>query len=242
MSRPHAILLVVAILAASSGTAEAQLYSWHDAAGVLVVSDVPRAAATATVRVRGTTAIRATRAATPIPGQSLDAVILREARRHDVRPELVRAVIQVESAFDPLARSSKGAMGLMQLMPATAADLQVANPYDPVQNIQGGVAYLHQLLDRYDGNEELALAAYNAGPGTVARHGNQVPPFRETRNYLDRIRASTTVTSRRLSATRMGGQIIYTSVEMVDGRRIRSFSDVPPTPRPAGSGDQASAP
>ena len=112
-----------------------------------------------------------------------------------MRPELVRAIIQVESAFNPRARSDKGAIGLMQLMPGTAADLQVRDPYDPSQNIRGGVEYLRQLLDRYDDNEELALAAYNAGPEAVARHGNQVPPFRETRNYLDRVRASTTVTN-----------------------------------------------
>ena len=229
-TRLLATLLVPAVLVVSSGTAEAQIYTWRSADGVLMLSDTPRTAATTTVAVGATTATQATRAARPVPGQSLDAIILREATRHAVRPELVRAVIQVESAFNPRARSPKGAMGLMQLMPATAADLQVRDPYDPTQNIRGGVAYLRRLLDRYDGSEELALAAYNAGPEAVARHGNQVPPFRETRNYLDRVRSSTTVTDRERSATVVNGQTIYKSCQVIDGRRIPTYSDVPPSP------------
>ena len=233
MPRPIAALIAGAVLVGAAGAAEGQIYTWRDVDGGLVVSDTPRAAAATTVSVRGTTAIRATRAALPMRGQSLDRIIAREVARHRVRPELVRAIIQVESAFDPRARSAKGAMGLMQLMPATAADLQVGNPYDPEQNIRGGVAYLRRLLDRYDDDEELALAAYNAGPEAVARHGNQVPPFRETRDYLERVHSSTAVTERDVSATQVRGQTIYKSYEVVDGRRIPSYSDVPPaTTRP----------
>ncbi len=235
MSKPLATLLVWAVLGVSSGTVEAQIYTWRSADGVLVLSDTPRTPGATTVAVRGTTASHVTRAARPVPGQNLDAIIVREATRHAVRPELVRAIIQVESAFDPSARSPKGAMGLMQLMPATAAALYVTDPYDPAQNIRGGVAYLRRLLDRYDDNEELALAAYNAGPEAVARHGNQVPPFRETRNYLARVRLSTTLTDHRLSATVVNGQTIYKSYEVVDGRRIPTYSDVPPARRPAGN-------
>ena len=233
MSRPLAALLVSAGLVAASSAAEAQIYTWRGNHGELVISDVPRTAAATTVPVRGTTATRATRSALPVPDQSLDAIIVREATRHAVRPELVRAIIQVESAFDSRARSPKGAMGLMQLMPATAADMHVDNPYDAEQNVRGGVAYLRRLLDRYDDNEELALAAYNAGPEAVARHGNQVPPFRETRNYLDRVRSSTTVTNREDPAAMVHGQTIYKSYELVNGRRIPTYSDVPPAPCPA---------
>lgn len=237
MVRPLAALFVATVLLGSAGAAEGQVYAWRDANGVLMLSDVPQTAAHQPVPVRRSTAIQPTRAAAPIPGRGLDTIILREAARHAVRPELVRAIIHVESAFNPRARSPKGAMGLMQLMPATAADLQVTDPYDPTQNIQGGVRYLRQLLDRYDGNEELALAAYNAGPEAVERHGYQVPPFGETRDYLARVRASTTVTDRRLSITAVNGQTIYKSVEMIDGRRTPTYSDVPPTARRADPAD-----
>ena len=234
------LLLVAAVLAVSSGTAQAQIYSWRNPDGVLEFSDIPRATAAAP-HARGTTAVRTPRAARSAPARrigaipdGLDAIILREAERYRVRPELVRAVIRVESAFDPRARSAKGAMGLMQLMPATASDLEVVNPYDPEQNIRGGVAYLRQLLNRYDGNEELALAAYNAGPGTVARYGNQVPPFPETRTYLQRVHSSTTVTTvadRAFKTIQTSGQAIYESFEVVGDRRIPTYSDLPPAPR-----------
>lgn len=108
------------------------------------------------------------------------------ARRHRLDPELVKAVIQVESAYRPRARSRKGAMGLMQLMPETARLLRVRDAYDPEQNIAGGTAYLRRLLDRFDGQIGLALAGYNAGPTAVDRFGG-VPPYAETREYVERV-------------------------------------------------------
>src|SRR5262245_51588120 len=113
------------------------------------------------------------RATTPMASATIreqfEPLIREHAARHALRLELVRAVIQVESGYNPSARSPKGAMGLMQLMPGTARQLGVRNAYDPDENIRGGCAYLRQLLDRYDGNEELALAAYNARANAVAR-------------------------------------------------------------------------
>jgi soluble lytic murein transglycosylase-like protein len=111
-------------------------------------------------------------------------MIEQAAQRHRVDPRLVHAVITVESRYRANARSRKGAMGLMQLMPATARELQVADPYDPVANIEGGVRHLRQLLDRFD--VPLAVAAYNAGAGAVRRFGG-VPPFRETQNYVRQV-------------------------------------------------------
>ena len=131
--------------------------------------------------------VRATRYAAADRAGAYDDLILEHAQRNGVRADLVRAVVQVESAFNPYARSPKGALGLMQLMPATIQQFGVNNPFNPKENVRAGVAYLRQLLDRYQNNEELALAAYNAGPGAVDKHGQTVPPYAETRNYVKQV-------------------------------------------------------
>ena len=110
-----------------------------------------------------------------------------EARRHGVDPDLVHAVIRAESAYNPRARSHAGACGLMQLMPATARRFGVRDIWEPAQNIRGGVTYLRFLLDRFEGDIRLVLAAYNAGEGAVAKYGNRIPPYRETRTYVRRV-------------------------------------------------------
>ena len=112
-------------------------------------------------------------------------IIARVSEAHGVDPLLVRALIQVESNYRPRAKSHKGAMGLMQIMPATAREYKVGNPYDPKANIEAGIKHLRSLIDRF-GVMELALAAYNAGPGAVQRFRG-IPPYRETRNYVTRI-------------------------------------------------------
>jgi hypothetical protein len=126
-----------------------------------------------------------------LPVGALDVDALRSlarqiAERHGVDPELVGAVVSVESGFDPAAVSPKGAQGLMQLMPSTAATLGVTDPFDPRQNLDGGVRHLRSLLASYRGDRRLALAAYNAGAGAVARHKG-VPPYRETQDYVRKV-------------------------------------------------------
>jgi len=118
--------------------------------------------------------------------QEIDAAIDQAASRHNVDPNLVRAVIKVESNFNPNAVSRKGAMGLMQLMPQTARQLNVANPFDPQQNVDAGVRHLKQLMESYGGDLNLTLAAYNAGAGAVARSSG-VPHYAETEQYVKRI-------------------------------------------------------
>ena len=116
----------------------------------------------------------------------ISQLVEQTASRHKVDPQLVHAIIKVESAYDPLAVSNKGAMGLMQLIPATAQELGVANPFDPQENIEGGVTYLRHLLNVFGGDLNLSLAAYNAGEGAVRRYGG-VPYFAETQNYVRRV-------------------------------------------------------
>lgn len=215
-------LLILAVVLSAASPAAAQIYSWRDADGKLVLSDKPRPdnGAQTTYEVRGSTSVRAT---TPFTQASRSApyesAIHEHANLNGVAADLVRAVIQVESAFNPGAVSVKGAMGLMQLMPETARELGVSDPFNPEQNIRGGVKYLKQLLDRYDNKVELALAAYNAGIGNVEKYGN-VPPFKETRNYVDKItRAAPPV-------QKING--IYKWVELVNGRPVTKYSNMPP--------------
>jgi hypothetical protein len=113
--------------------------------------------------------------------------IAEAADRHGVDRALLAAMVQVESRFQPRAVSPKGARGLLQLMPATAARFGVRDPFDPVQNLDGGAQYLRWLLARFDGRTDLALAAYNAGEGAVDRHGRQIPPYGETLRYVNRV-------------------------------------------------------
>jgi soluble lytic murein transglycosylase-like protein len=210
--------------------ASAQIYSWRDANGNLVLSDRRPQAAGDAVRsyeVPKSQAIRATRYVAADRSRPFESLILEHARDQGVRPDLVRAVMQVESAFNPRARSPKGALGLMQLMPATARQYGVVNAFDPEQNVRAGVRYLRALLDRYDNDETLALAAYNAGPNAVDRHGQAVPPYRETRNYVAQInRMAGTAANERPPAS--SANRIYKVTEIVDGQTVVRYTNKPP--------------
>src|SRR5262245_2669097 len=202
----------------------AQIYTWRDTGGNLVLSDHPKDSTQRTYAVIGTSGeIRTTRVGKR--SAAYDAIIDEHASQHGIRADLVRAVIQAESAFNPAARSVKGAMGVMQLMPATAVAYGVTNAYDPAENIRAGVAYLRGLLDRYSQNEELALAAYNAGPTAVAKYG-AVPPYRETKNYVSKIRQE--------AGSRPAPLKVYKVVEIKDGREVVRYTNTPPEDSPDG--------
>lgn len=217
--------IALALLLASALPASAQLYSWRDAEGMLVVSDRPRTDGgnMKTFEVPRARTVRTTRpSALPARAAAFDEVIEEQAAEQGLPPDLVRAVIQAESGFNPNAVSVKGAMGLMQLMPATATELGVTNPFHPEQNIRAGVAYLRQLLDRYDSDVSLALAAYNAGPGAVERYSG-IPPYRETRDYVKKITGATEPRPKSPPPT-----VIYKWMELVDGHPVTRYSNTPP--------------
>lgn len=122
----------------------------------------------------------------PLPDAELLPLIERHSLAQSLDPKLVRALIQAESGYNRRALSNKGAIGLMQLMPGTAKDLRVSDPWNADENVRGGTTYLRQLIDRFSGRLEWAVAAYNAGPGAVERYGG-IPPYRETREYVRRV-------------------------------------------------------
>ena len=202
----------------SSRPAEAQIYSWRDATGVLTVSDRPQGGGPRAVAVRVGTPGVTTARMNPI----FEPLIRQYANLKGIRADLVRAVIQVESAFNPRAVSPKGAMGLMQLMPATAAKFGVLDPFNPAENIRAGVTYLRQLLDRYDEDEQLALAAYNAGPGAVDKYGSKIPPYKETQNYVLKI------TGMRGTSRPAPGIRMYKVFDTVDGRQVVKYTNTKP--------------
>src|SRR5262245_41267367 len=161
-SRVHMFSRIFACLAVTLGLAvpdTAQIYSWHDSSGHLVLSDRAQGPVERTFSVSKADTVRTTRPALSADRNQLyDDLISEHAQINQIRSDLVRAVVQVESAFNPRAISAKGAMGLMQLMPSTLQQFGVRNPFNPAENVRAGVAYLRQLLDRYRNDEQLALA------------------------------------------------------------------------------------
>jgi soluble lytic murein transglycosylase len=162
--------------------ASADVYVYKDSQGVLTFTNVPNHGGYPRVSRENSGRL----SAASLGGGSYEELIRSTSGRHNVDADLIRAVIKAESDFRPNARSRKGAMGLMQLMPETARLHNVADAYDPSENVDGGVRHLRMLLERYQGDLQLSLAAYNAGSAAVEKHGG-IPPFAETREYVRRV-------------------------------------------------------
>ena len=174
------LLLFFALSFSSPSTAEATVTAYMDVQGNLHY--VRAKSGRTNKKIASNRPLpRSTREANP---QTINAFIQAAATEHGVDPFLIKAIIKAESNFDPTAVSPKGAQGLMQLMPATARDLQVADPFDPQANITGGTKYLRSLLDNYGWNLELSIAAYNAGPGKVK---GRMPNIVETKTYVSKV-------------------------------------------------------
>ncbi|MDX2168567.1 MAG: transglycosylase SLT domain-containing protein [Deltaproteobacteria bacterium] len=194
--RAALVMVLGAGLLGLPGRSAAEIYMYKDARGRLHFSNAPAdpgyqrytatTAQTAGFRNFAYYRPRVDSAAARARRKAFDPIIASAAARHRLDPALVKAVIRTESDFITYARSPKGALGLMQLMPATARQHSVWRVFDPAENIEGGVRHLRLLLDQYNGNVRLALAAYNAGAGAVSRHGG-VPPYPETIEYLQRV-------------------------------------------------------
>lgn len=184
------LILLAAVLATTTVTAAPKIYTYLDAQGVRHYTDVPD-----DNRYR---LLALSRQDMTESGERYDPALLARATRYDaiiegaastnaVEANLLRAVIVVESGFNSRAVSKRGAVGLMQLMPATASRFGVSNPYDPRENVHAGARYLKFLMDRFGQNVRLALAAYNAGEEAVDRNGGQIPPFTETLAYVPKV-------------------------------------------------------
>jgi soluble lytic murein transglycosylase-like protein len=191
------LLLVMLTFAMCAGVARADIYRYVNSNGVttftnikpsgnfkLVIREQPEVVSKMIVIDEPTTQVRDYSAQ---PRSRYSRHILAAARSSNLDPALIHAVITVESGYNPSARSKAGAVGLMQLMPETAARYNVANRWDPEQNIQGGSRYLRDLLQIFDNDLRLALAAYNAGEDAVAKYGNRIPPYRETIAYVPKV-------------------------------------------------------
>ncbi len=187
----HPLLSMLMLLLFLSAPAGADIYRYEDSEGIVHFTDAPTDKRFK-IFLRDIkkdkllrTKIGLIRTATPAEYESIIATC---SEKYGVSPALIKAVIHAESGYNPNAVSSKGASGLMQLMPGTARSLKVVNSLDPRDNVEGGVKYLRFLLDTFHGDVSLALAAYNAGLGKVARYGG-IPPYAETRTYVNRVLA-----------------------------------------------------
>lgn len=179
----HIVLYAVLLIATTALTARSDIYMYVDGNGVLHFTNVPTSK-----RYKLYMKERAYKPADRTYTDKYDHIIAKASKSHGVSFQLLKAIIKVESDFNPRAVSKKGAKGLMQLMPENISSFNLKDPFDPVENIMGGAKYIRELLDRFGGELQLSLAAYNAGPSSVDRY-QRIPPFKETEAYIQKVMA-----------------------------------------------------
>lgn len=189
--RPSLAFLLALLVAPLGARAGEGIYRYVEPDGTIVYTNVPPGKAAKAKKMKGSfspppapSAPVKARASTP---SEYEAHIVAAAKRYRIPTPLVRAIMHVESNFNPNALSNKGASGLMQLMPATASDMYVKDIFDERDNIEGGVRYLRVLANMFDGDMVKMIAAYNAGPDAVRKYGGQVPPYAETQDYVRKV-------------------------------------------------------
>lgn len=205
-----ALLISVIFLSSVAASAFADIYKYIDENGVIHFTNTPG--------VKGYKKVISEKSK---PSEKdYDHIIHRMSDKYNIEPEVIKAVITAESNWNAKAVSEKGAMGLMQLMPSTARELQINNPFDPEQNIEGGTRYLRLLLNRFNGNLKFAVAAYNAGPSTVESEGG-IPSFYETKKFLKKVlstykKEDYKKAARIYKVSNDNGTILYTNIPYSD--------------------------
>ncbi|MCF6249552.1 MAG: lytic transglycosylase domain-containing protein [Desulfobacula sp.] len=181
MAKQFRIIFILAFVFLSPGSSGADIFMYIDSQGIVHFTNVPTSSDYKLYIKEKPKKLRR-----EISNRSFDDIIKKAQQKYGVDFSLIKAVINVESGFNPNAVSKKGAKGLMQIMPFNFKSLAVNNPFDPSQNIMGGTLYLNRLFKRYENKLPLVLAAYNAGPGAVDKY-NRIPPFQETRKYVRKV-------------------------------------------------------
>jgi soluble lytic murein transglycosylase len=209
-------LFIVVFIGSLAGlsTSHADIYKYVDANGIIYFTNIPKGKKYKKILTESKTSKYSKNTSNPRRYQS---IIDKMSMKYNIKPSLVKAVIKTESNWDVTAISKKGAIGLMQLMPGTAQDMAVNDPYNPEENIEGGIRYLKYLLDKYHGDLKLTLAAYNAGPETVGKYRG-IPPIPETRQYVKRVLSLYKDTEGKVSVIykydKKDGTVVYTNTPL----------------------------